>query len=139
MYDSIRPLFDSELPDALATVAASPLAEPLARFIYPDEPLAAVTDRLRSLTSIHDFQHTFMKDAIERIISLSITSLTHLSNQTIRQSDNLPALFISNHRDITLDAFLLNYVLANRQIYITFGANLMQDPLICRDCREFPG
>jgi 1-acyl-sn-glycerol-3-phosphate acyltransferase len=44
-----------------------------------------------------------------------------------------PYLFVSNHRDIVLDAAILQYVLdqyGHPTCHITFGANLMSNPLI---------
>ena len=135
MYDDIRPLLDEEIPQALATLAASPLFPPLAHFIYPDQNPAAVARRLTAVKTVHQLQFSFMKDAIERILALSTTSLT--SHSTSQSLNTKESLFISNHRDITLDAFLLNYLLSTSvsqeqavPMQITFGANLMQDPLI---------
>ncbi len=129
MYDNIRPLYDSELPEAMQQIAASPILEPIARFVYPDEDLAAVAARFRSLPDIHTLQDTVMRDAIHRILDLSVSDFTGSGCDLL--VPGRPYLFISNHRDITLDAFLLQYLLFEyNELYITFGANLMQDPII---------
>ena len=53
MYDNIRPLNDSELPEAIRQITASPLFEPIAHFLYPGEELSAVAERLCALKDIH--------------------------------------------------------------------------------------
>ena len=129
MFDNIRPLNDSEFPGAMRQLVESPLLKPIAGFVYPGEPLAQVSERLCALPDIHTMQDTVMRAAIHQILDRSVSDFTHAGTDLILPGR--PYLFISNHRDITLDAFLLQYVLfAYNQLYITFGANLMQDPLI---------
>ena len=129
MFDNIRPLTDAELPQALDAIAASPLMTPIARFIHPGADPEDFARQLRSIGDIHTLQDTVMRDAIGRIVGQTITDFTHTGTDLV--VPGRPYLFISNHRDITLDAFLLQYLLfAYNQLYITFGANLMQDPLI---------
>ena len=129
MYDTIRPLNDSELPKAIRQITASPLFVPIAHFLYPNEEPAAVVERLCALKDIHTMQDTVMRAAIDRILSQTVTDFTHSGTDMLLPSR--PYLFISNHRDITLDAFLLQYLLFEyNDLYITFGANLMQDPII---------
>ncbi len=129
MYDNIRPLTDAELPQAIAAIAASPLLEPIARFVYPDKTPADFAARLRAIADIHTLQDTVMRDAIGRIVAASITDFTHSGTDLLVAGR--PYLFVANHRDIVLDAFLLQYLLFEyNDLYITFGANLMQDPVI---------
>ncbi len=129
MYDNIRPLNDSELPQALAQIAASPLLAPIAKFLYPERDPALFAKELCAISDIHTLQDTIMRAAINRILSLTVTQFTHSGVEKL--SPHAPYLFISNHRDITLDAFLLQYLLFHHnELYITFGANLMQDPII---------
>ena len=129
MFDNIRPLTDAELPQALDTIADSPLMAPIARFIHPDAATEDFARQLRSIGDIHTMQDTVMRDAIGRIVGQTITDFTHTGTDLL--VPGRPYLFISNHRDITLDAFLLQYLLFEyNELYITFGANLMQDPVI---------
>ena len=129
MFDNIRPLLDSELPEAIRQITASPLFVPIAHFLYPNEEPAAVAERLCALKDIHTMQDTVMRTAIDRILATTVTDFTHSGTDLL--IPGRPYLFISNHRDITLDAFLLQYLLFEyNDLYITFGANLMQDPVI---------
>lgn len=129
MYDNIRPLYDAELSEAMQQITASPLLDPIAHFVYPGEKTETVANRLRELKNIHTLQDTVMRAAINRIINSTIKDFTNSGIELL--TPGCPYLFISNHRDIVLDAFLLQYLLFEyNELYITFGANLMQDPTI---------
>lgn len=129
MFDNIRPLYDEELPFAMQQITNSPLLAPIAKFVYPEEPVCEIAARLQSIDNIHSLQDTVMRAAISRIIDTSISDFTHTGTDLLAKDK--PYLFISNHRDITLDAFLLQYILFDlNDLYITFGANLMQDDII---------
>ncbi len=129
MYENIRPLYDSELPDAIRHIISSPLFEPIARFVYPDETPGDAGKRICGIDSIHTLQDTVMREAIIRILDRSVSGFTFSGVEAL--TPGRPYLFISNHRDITLDAFLLQYLLFDyNDLFITFGANLMQDPII---------
>ena len=134
MFDNIRPLNDNEIPEAMAGIAASPLMPAIAQFVYPGQDPSVFAERLRATGTAKELQVGIMKDAMERIIANSIASLTTDGLDAL--DPNRPCLFISNHRDITLDAMLLYYLLYKQSpdnfqtLYITFGANLMQDPTV---------
>ena len=129
MFDNIRPLYDSELPEAMRTITASPMFAQLAAYVYPGEDPKAVAERICAIPDIYTMQDTVMRAAIEHILANSITDFTHSGTDQLVKGR--PYLFVSNHRDIVLDAFLLQYLLLYyNELYITFGANLMQDPTI---------
>ena len=124
MFDNIRPLYDSELSEALRQITASPLFAPLAAYVYPGEDPKAVAERICAIPDIYTMQDTIMRAAIEHILANSITDFTHSGKDQLVKGR--PYLFVSNHRDIVLDAFLLQYLLLYyNELYITFGANLI--------------
>ena len=130
-FDDIRPYTDAELPEATRRIAEWDLFPQIARFIYPDMPTDEARRRLLATTSIHQFQATFMNDAIRRIISETTDGFTFGGLHHLRRG--VPYTFISNHRDITLDAFLLQHVLMEQRgetSHIVFGQNLLALPII---------
>ena len=130
-FDDIRPYNDAELPAALARMVSTPLFAQMAAFLYPDQKPEAVAKSLMAVTSIDQLQMTLMRDLIERIKATTISQFTFSGLDNISTAE--PHLFVSNHRDIVLDAFLLQFVLrlnGHGTNYITFGANLMQDPFV---------
>ena len=130
-FDDIRPYVDAEIPAALARITQSELIPQVLRFIYPQTKVEDSLDRLRKVNSVQQLQTTFMRDAIERILETTSTGFTASGFEHIKRGH--PYLYISNHRDITLDAFLLQKVFLDRlsnTSYIVFGNNLIDTPLM---------
>ena len=126
LFDDIRPYNDSELREAIGRISQWSLIPQILRFIYPEVPVEDSMKQLRSVQTVKDLQTTFMYDAICRIIKTTSQGFTCSGFDYIRR--DRPCLYISNHRDITLDAFLLQKELIDRQrdtSYIVFGNNLM--------------
>ena len=130
-FDDIRPYYEEEIPDAMQRIAESDVFPLLASFVYPTDPIEDVRARIRSFKTVSEFQHDTMRRVIEQVISRSITELTVSGME--RLSPNKHYLFVSNHRDIMLDASLLLYYLVINGFdttEITFGANLMMHPVV---------
>lgn len=131
MYDDIRPYNNEEIPAAMQRIADSTSFPLLASYVYPKEDIEKVRQQIRSYTNIHDFQVEVMRCVNEQVIARSITEFTYNGIEYL--SPNEKYLFVSNHRDIMLDACLLQYVLfmnGHQTSQITFGANLMQGQLV---------
>lgn len=130
-FDDIRPYNDSELREAIGRISQWNLIPQILRFIYPQVPVEESMRRLQNVQTVKELQCTFMYDAVCRIIKTTSQGFTCSGFDYIRRGK--PSLFISNHRDITLDAFLLQMVFIERQrdtSYIVFGNNLMESPLL---------
>ena len=126
-FDDIRPYYDSEVPTAMERVSQWELVPQILRFIYPSEKSEESLARLRKVSSVYELQTTFMYDAIRRVVATTSDGFTCTGYDYLKK--NQPYLFISNHRDITLDAFLLQMTFIERQhdtSYIVFGNNLME-------------
>ena len=125
-FDDIRPYYPHEVAEAMQRVADSPELAAAARFVFPGEETESVRRMIRSIGSAEEFQDKVMSRAIERIVGSSMTGFTYegLGHVVAGQG----RLFVSNHRDIMLDASLLQYVLHAHGLEttdITFGDNLM--------------
>jgi 1-acyl-sn-glycerol-3-phosphate acyltransferase len=130
-FDDIRPYYEEEIPDAMQRIAESDVFPLLASFVYPSEPIEDVRNRIRSFKTIREFQHDTMYRVNEQIIKRSISEFTVSGLE--RLSPDKHYLFVSNHRDIMLDASLLQYYFVMNGFdttEITFGANLMMHPVI---------
>ncbi len=131
MYNDIRPYTDSEINDAMHRISNHALFPVMAKFVFPEQALKDVKEMLRSIDTIHDFQIKVMYRANERIIQESITDFSYDGISNIHAGNNY--LFVSNHRDIMLDASLLQNILIDNGFgttEITFGANLMKMDLV---------
>ncbi len=130
-FDDIRPYYEEEIPAAMQRIADSASFPLLASYVYPNEDIEKVRNQIKSYKSIRDFQLEVMRCVNEQVISRSTTSFTYKGIEKL--SPQKKYLFISNHRDIMLDACLLQYVLyknGHETSQITFGANLMQGQLV---------
>ena len=130
-FNDLRPYTDQEIPAAMSRIASSSALPLLASYVFPDKPLADVQQMLRSIQTVDQFQRTIMHTVNEQIISQSTTAFTCGGIECL--SPRTPYLFVSNHRDIMLDASLLQNVLydnGHQTSQITFGANLMTNPLV---------
>lgn len=130
-FEDIRPYNDTEIPEAMQRIAQSPYLPKAAAFIYPDKTLAEVQDKIAKTKTISEFQHTVMYDGLKRIMDTTIASFTYDGSENLTHDTG--HVFMSNHRDIVMDAYLMQYVCYenNYNLFkITFGANLMENPLI---------
>lgn len=125
-FDDIRPYREEEIPAAMKRIASSEFFPLIASYVYPNEPLETVRQRIASYKTVEEFQRQTMHKVNDRIIANSISELT--CNGLERLSPSESYLYVSNHRDIMLDASLLQNCLVDRGFdtsEITFGANLM--------------
>ena len=130
-FDDIRPYYEEEIPDAMQRIADSDVFPLLASFVYPSASIEDVRARVRSFKTVREFQHDTMCRVNEQIIHRSISEFTVSGLE--RLSPDKHYLFVSNHRDIMLDASLLQYYFVINGFdttEITFGANLMTHPVV---------
>lgn len=130
-FDDIRPYREDEIPAAMQRIANCDVFPLLASYIYPEERVEEVRKRISSYTTVHDFQFELMHRVNERVIKSSITSLTCSGLERLDPTESY--LYVSNHRDIMLDAALLQQCLADSGFdtsEISFGANLMMNQTV---------
>ena len=135
-FDSIRPYNDEEVSDILRELISNkdfidiyfeanqskflqklPFKYSLARLV--------LNNKIKNITNIHDYQ-TIFKNLVELMIDQTCNQINYEGIENILSDDAY--LFISNHRDITLDSTLLNYYLHQNNFKTTVNAvgnNLM--------------
>lgn len=130
-FDDIRPYYEDEIHAAMQRIANSEVFPLLASFVYPNDSLKVIRERLSSFKTTREFQHDTMYRANEQIIKRSIDEFTCHGLERLDSSKSY--LYVSNHRDIVLDSSLLQYFLVKNGFEtteITFGANLMFDSFV---------
>lgn len=130
-FDDIRPYYDEEIPAAMQRIADSASFPLLASYVYPHKDIEKVREQICSYRTIRDFQLEVMRCVNEQVIARSITEFSYHGIEKLSPTQKY--LFVSNHRDIMLDACLLQYILymnGHETSEITFGANLMQGQLV---------
>ena len=139
-FDDIRPYNDDEIQPAIVRIINSdefmtammnfrfksmpkfsfPLLRPLLRqyFLY----------KWRSINSIDEMQQVVAK-FMNHIISTTTTAFTYSGLEHLDTNKNY--LFVSNHRDISMDAAFVNWALHSenfRTVRVAIGDNLLKKP-----------
>ena len=132
--EEIRPVIDRLLDDRefLQSIAGF-YAPRLSRFFPGPLRLVARRKLLQQVAGVHDIKT--MQDVIaiymDKMIEDTTTSLTHSGLD--RLDPDRSYLFISNHRDITMDPAFVNYMLYHAgldTLQIAIGDNLLKKPFV---------
>ena len=130
-FDDIRPYYDSEIPAAMERMASDPILIPALKFIDRKMDVEAFKAQLRRIRSSDQFQHEVMLPMCNALVEKTMTQFTSSGAGDIDGSYG--TLYISNHRDIVMDAYLHQIVLDQYHIptcHITFGSNLMEPQFV---------
>ncbi len=130
-YEEFRPYNEAETKEAILRVTKDERFFKAIKFFYPEYSQIDYTKLINSLNSIKDFQINIMHNIINKIVDTSSTGLTYSGIENVDKDKNY--VFVSNHRDIFLDASLLQVILVDENLStteITFGNNLMTDKLV---------
>lgn len=130
-FDDIRPYYEEEIPAAMQRIADASLFPMVASFVFPGRDVEELRAMVRSFSTTEEFQKIVMYKAHEEIIRKSTDSFTVSGLENLDKDKRY--LFVSNHRDIVLDASLLQKALVDHGMEtseITFGANLMTNQLV---------
>ncbi|MGP1447788.1 MAG: 1-acyl-sn-glycerol-3-phosphate acyltransferase [Candidatus Limimorpha sp.] len=131
VFDDIRPYTDTEIPAAMQRLAQhEELFQQIADFFGPGFEARNFRKTLCAIDSVKAFQWNVMKNISCGLIKKTISDFTCSGFENIDREK--PYLFVSNHRDIVLDAMLLQYSLVVNGFdtcQICFGSNLIFSPL----------
>jgi 1-acyl-sn-glycerol-3-phosphate acyltransferase len=138
-FDDIRPYRDDEVPLAMKRLTQNELLISTVRKIkWPSCPEILkgfanilisffLKRKLLGIKTITEFQSKIVgKYFIQWVLSNSSDGLTYSGLENLQKDK--PYIFITNHRDISLDPALVSYVLhlnGHRIPYVTFGDNLL--------------
>ena len=141
-FDAIRPYRDEEIRKVLERLLIDQeFINSIANFFHPRlssfiPPLMRwlARSKLRSqLKNVYDVRS--MQDVIaeymDKMIHDTTTKLTHSGMENLEKGRNY--LFISNHRDITMDPAFVNYMLYHagyETLQIAIGDNLLKKPFV---------
>ncbi len=130
-YEDIRPYRDEEVKEAIERMTSDPQVISVSRAIFPDRDPQEVIQWLRGMRSIYEFQGQLIAPLI--LHSLDLTGSTYRLSGTEHIFSKKKQLFISNHRDIIMDAGILNSLMHKHGITTTenaIGDNLCARPWI---------
>lgn len=126
IFENLRPYNETEIPAAIERVISDPILPFIVKYLFPNIKIEDFRERLRAIKSVKQFQLEIMMPAIEAIVNKTITKLSFSGLENL--SNQRKGMVISNHRDIILDAALLNLILSKHDLEtteISFGNNLI--------------
>ena len=129
-FEKFYPCEGQEFKATMQAFAESELFPMLASRLYPSADVEAVRRQICALDDVDQFQQQFMYAGTRWVIDNTMSGFTYGGEQHL---DGTPSLFISNHRDIVLDAMLLQYILVSRGqrgTHVVVGSNLYEMPLM---------
>lgn len=130
-FDDIRPYNEIEAAEAIKRLATNEYFPIVINTVFPNIDVEEYRKEFLSYKSVYDFQAGFMHKAIRNVIEKTSSGLTYTGIENVDKNTNY--MIVSNHRDIALDATLLDYIFHNNGLEtfeITFGSNLMQGDFV---------
>lgn len=133
-FDDMRSFTDEEMNDVIQRVIKNPEIKSILAFAYPDADPDTLINKLKQIRKVQDFQHQFIASLILSIQKKNNSPIHFNGLEAL--SKEIKYLFISNHRDIIMDAGILNSMLDFNgwdTSEIAIGDNLCAKPWIS-DC-----
>lgn len=130
-FDSIRPYNDSEFAAAIKRVTNHEYLPIVINSVFLNTNAEEYIKNMKKYKNARDFQHGFMRDAVENILKKTSTNFTYSGLENI--SNDKHSMLVSNHRDIALDAAILCYVFATNNLEcfeVAIGSNLLQGDFV---------
>ena len=130
-FDDIRPYCDHEVAPIIEKLLNDPEFKRVVHFILPGVEWEEFKTIMRSFNNTHDFQDTMVKNLIFSLLAKAGSSVDCSNFENL--SKNQSYTFISNHRDIVLDASILCILLLKNghdTVEIAIGDNLLIQPWI---------
>ena len=126
-FDDIRPYSDKEVREKVRLMVKDPAFDKVLMHLFKVRPKVEVVKmQLRMVRKIKQLQGGFVYDLLRWIINNTSDGLSCKGFEKLDK--NKAYLFISNHRDIILDAALLNYLIFEKGMnttQIAIGNNLL--------------
>ena len=125
-FDDIRPFYDSEFHDKMKVLVTEPGFEHAVRYVLRDINYELFCQELLTIDNKKDFQLLVMRSFLEGLTQKTTKGLTGNNLDVLDKAKSYT--FMSNHRDIVLDASLLNLLLIRNGIKTSeraIGNNLL--------------
>lgn len=130
-FDSIRPVVPEELPEVYDRLLADPQFQKAVSYIFPETSFEEIEQTIRSCKTNLEFQKSFCYPVLQKIVREKSWGCSMDSSAiNIRRRYT----FVSNHRDIVLDAAILDKLLLDvgfdTTCEIAIGDNLLTIPWV---------
>lgn len=126
MFKDILPFDDSIFKAKMKDLVKDPGFIHAIKYVMPDDAIPGLMEELLSLDNKYDFQHQVMFPFMEMLAKATTAGISLGGAKYFNQSLNYT--FITNHRDIVLDATFLNLAFLRRKwptSEVAIGNNLL--------------
>jgi hypothetical protein len=130
-FDDIRPYSDDEIFPVIDRLLNDAEFRRVVSLVFPEKNWEDVETLLRSFKNKYDFQTRLIKEAVIKVAAKTSASIECSGFENIEKG--MSYIYISNHRDIILDASLLCAMLVMNgydTTEIAIGDNLLLQPWI---------
>lgn len=131
-FDDIRPFDEEEFRDKIVQLTEEPYFKGIITAIMPGVDYDTFSQRMKKLRSVNEFQQNIIRPWLEKLTAHTSDGFTYEGIEHI--SHDKSYLYISNHRDIVLDASYLCIALLKEgypACQIAIGSNLLIYNWIC--------
>jgi len=126
-FDDIRPYNDDEVSEKVELLIKDPVFDEVLMYMYKErQKVDWLKSQLSMIRTVEQLQGTLISDLVDWVVDNTSDGLT--SSGLDRLDKKKAYLFISNHRDIILDAALLNILVFKNGMtttQIAIGNNLL--------------
>jgi len=125
-FEDIAPYDDSQYREKLAALVKEEGFEHAVRYVMPDVDYQQFCESLLKINNQDEFQYSVMGPFLEMLVKTTTAGLSCDGLENIVQGESYT--FITNHRDIVLDASFLNLCFIRENMPITqvaIGNNLL--------------
>ena len=129
-FEDIRSYRDDEIPAAMERIAQDAALPTILKYFDLGMETEAFRQMLRNIKTVDAFQLRVVKTLVEKIIQKTTDGLESSGWENLNPEGHY--LFVSNHRDIVLDAMFMDYALCVHGFNlfnIAFGNNLVFNAL----------
>ncbi len=135
-YSEIRYYGEEDLKEVIERLLKEPTIYRIGRYVMGNVTDEQIKEKLRSYDNVKDFQVHFILQVIKKIIEDTVDLISSEGVDKFSRSTNDKYMFITNHRNIVLDASFLNHELHMaygndfESTAIAIGNNLLNIPWV---------
>lgn len=125
-FSEIAPYDGKQFKDAIKIMVSDPGFEHAIRWIFPDVPYDKFISRLTACNTKHEFQTHIMADFLNNLEKRTTAGITASGIENV--DPDKCYTYITNHRDIVLDASFLNLIFLRHDMKtseVAIGDNLL--------------
>lgn len=125
-FSDISPYDDSLFREKIESLIKDPGFLHAVNYVIPEKDVPAILDELKNIDNKYDFQHQIMYPFLEMIAKTTTAGITLGGVKYFNPGTNYT--FITNHRDIVLDASFLNLAFLRKGLptsEVAIGNNLL--------------